>query len=188
LGALFNRIATILLLTILLFNWVGYWLFISWCEGRETARWESRLEKEGYDPGQLIRFKLPASSIPYATASADFERADGELGVGKIHYRYVLKRLYNDSVEFLCVPDSEAGRLQQAKSEIIRLATDGPDGHSKSTPGGKISVPPLIVFCQPTLAFRICNFPAQAVKATYDQPARLCAGHTRTGWQPPRTA
>jgi hypothetical protein len=185
---LFNRIATISLLTVLLFNWVGYWLFISWCEGRETARWESRLEREEYDREQLILFKVPAASIPYATASADFQRADGELETGNIHYRYVWKRLYNDSVEFLCVPDTEAGRLQQAKTEIIHLTTDGADGRGKSTPAGKINMPPLIAFFQPAPAFGICNFPARPVKVIHDQPLKPCAGHPRTGWQPPKWA
>ena len=145
---MFKRIATILLLTFLLFNWVGYWVFISWFEGREAARWETRLESEQYVRGQLILFKVPASSIPYATASASFERADGELATGKILYRYVLKRLYNDSVEFLCVADGEADHLRQAKSEIIHLAVDLPDsnGHGKSPPGGKIVTPSQPVF------------------------------------------
>lgn len=185
---MFKRLATILLLTILLFNWVGYRFIISWYEGRATARWESRVEREQYDRGQLILFKVPAGSIPYATASADFERADGVLEVGNLHYRYVLKRLYNDSVEFLCVADDEAGRLREAKSEIIHLATDLPDanGRGKSSPGGKISVPLLTFICQPAPAYGICNYPAPMVKGAPDKPARLCAGHTRTGWQPPK--
>jgi hypothetical protein len=178
------------LLTFLVFNWVGYWLFISWFEGRESVRMEMRLDREEYDRGQLILFKVPASSIPYATASAGFERADGELEVGNIHYRYVLKRLFNDSMEFLCVADSEAGRLSQAKSEIIHLATDlpGAGGHGKSSSGGKISIPGMTVFYQPAPSFCIRRLPASVSKADLVPASKLSAGHTRCGWQPPRTA
>jgi hypothetical protein len=187
---LFKRIATILLATFLLFNWVGYWLFISWYEGREEARWETRLDHQQFDRGELILFKISAAAIPYPASSVSFERADGELEVGNIHYRYVLKRLYNDSIEFLCVRDNETGQIRRAKSEIIHLAIDPPDGngHGKSSPAGKISPPLLTIFHQQSPAFAICNFPARKEKRGLDKTPSLSPGYTRMGWQPPRTA
>lgn len=183
---MFRKIATILLLSFLLFNWVGYRLLLSWYEGRETARWETLLDDRQYDPSQLILFKVSASALPYSNPSAGFERADGELQVNNLHYRYVLKRLYNDSIEFLCIRDDESGRWQQAKNEIIHLAVDLPDGNGRSTPAGKIAPPLLTVFFQPIPAFACSNFPARKEKGMDGQVPPLCAGHTRTGWQPPR--
>ena len=183
-----RRIATILLLTFLLFNWVGYWLLITWYESRESAGWESRLDHRQYDPAQLVLFKVTAGAIPYSNASAAFERADGELEVGSIHYRYVLKRLYNDSIEFLCLPDGENGHIRHAKNEIIHLAVDGPDGnnHGKSSPLGKSSSPLLTIFCQNVPAWNICNFPAGEEWTGHTPVPALCSGHARMGWQPPR--
>lgn len=185
---MFRKIATILLLTLLFFNWVGYWLFISWFETRETARWEMRLDNDQYDAGQLILFKVSASAIPYSNASKTFERADGELEVGNIHYRYVSKRLYNDSLEFLCIPDRETSRLRSAKNEIIHLVTDLPDGngHGKSSPTGKLSQHLTKAFYWNSLAFGICNFPAGEEKRVCGQAPSPCPGHTHKGWQPPR--
>ncbi|HEY1216592.1 MAG TPA: hypothetical protein VGE93_23450 [Bryobacteraceae bacterium] len=183
-----RRIATILLLAFLLFNWVGYRLLISWYESRESAGWEARLDSRQYDPDQLVLFKVSAAAVPYSTASATFERADGELEVGNIHYRYVLKRLYNDSVEFLCLHDSETGRIQHAKNEIIHLAVDGPDGnnHGRPSPAGKISPSLLTIFFQQIPAWDICNFPAREKRMGVDRVPPLCAGHASMGWQPPR--
>jgi len=185
---LFRRIATILLLTFLLFNWVGYWLLISWYESRESVGWESRLDRRQYDPDQLVLFKVSAAAAPYSTASASFERADGELQVGNIHYRYVLKRLYNDSVEFLCLRDAGNGRIQHVKSEIVHLAVEGPDGnnHGRPSPSGKISPPLLTIFYQQIPAWDICNFPAREMSARVDRVLPLCPGHARMGWLPPR--
>jgi hypothetical protein len=176
------------LLTFLLFNWVGYRLLISWFESRQTAGWESRLDRRQYDPEQLVLFKVSAAAAPYSNASAAFERADGELQVGNSHYRYVLKRLYNDSVEFLCLRDAEMGRIQHAKNEIIHLAVDGPDGnnHGKSSPAGKISPPLLTIFYQQIPAWDICNFFAREKRTAADRVPPLCPGHARTGLQPPR--
>jgi hypothetical protein len=176
------------LLTFGLFNWVGYWLFITWYESRESARWETRLDNEQYDHDQLILFKISAAALPYSNASATFERADGELQSGNIHYRYVLKRLYNDSIEFLCLPDCEDRKLQKAKTEIIHLAIDLPDanGHGKSSPAGKISPPLFTIFYQQIPGWGICNFPAREMSREFSRVPALCAGHARTGWQPPR--
>ncbi|HWB92436.1 MAG TPA: hypothetical protein VG605_11305 [Puia sp.] len=183
---LFRKIATILLLTFLFFNWVGYWLFISWAESRETVRWEARLDHEQYNAGELILFKVPATAIPYSNSSPSFQRADGELQVGDIHYRYVRKRLYNDSIEFLCIPDGEAGRLQKARNDIFRLAVDQSNDHGRSSPSGKASPTVLKVFWQQMPAFAICNFPAHTAKDDLPYDTRLHRGYARTGKQPPR--
>lgn len=43
-----------------------------------------------------------------------FEPTDRNVDIGSIHYRRIGKRLYNDPVEFLCLPDFETGRLHTA--------------------------------------------------------------------------
>lgn len=161
---------------------------ISWYESRESAGWESRLDRLQYDPGQLVLFKVSAAAVPYSNGSAGFERADGELQVGNTHYRYVLKRLYNDSVEFLCLRDPETGRIQHAKSEIIHLAVDGPDGnnHGRPSPAGKISPPLLTIFYQQIPGWDIGNFPAHEKRIGVDRVAPISPGHARTDRQPPR--
>lgn len=182
---LFRKIATILLLTFLFFNWVGYWLFLSWCESRETIRWETRLDHNEYNAGALIHFKIPATAIPYSNSSTEFERADGDLQIGDIHYRYVRKRLYNDSVEFLCLPDKEAGALSKAKNDMLRLTTGLPATHNKSS-SAKASHILVKVFWQETPAFSICNFLAATMLPDAPQKTAIRSGHTRIGKHPPR--
>src|SRR5258708_32553684 len=70
---LFRKIATILLLSFLFFNWVGYWLFISWFESHVESQWELRLDNEQYDPSQLVLVKVSADRLPYSNASTGFE-------------------------------------------------------------------------------------------------------------------
>lgn len=182
---LFRRIATILLLTFLLFNWVGYWLLISWYESRESAGIQMRIDHQQYDRGQLVLLKVSAASIPYSSGSTTFERVEGDLELGNIHYRYVLKRLYNDSIEFLCLPDSQTGRIRDAKSEIIHLAIDG-NSHSRPSPSGKSAPPLLTIFYQQMPAWDICNFPAPQKSKSVHRVPPLCAGHAGMGWRPPR--
>lgn len=184
---MFRKIATILLLTFLLFNWVGYWLFISWFESRETAHWEARLDNEQYDTRQLILLKVSADMLPYSNASTSFERTDGDIQIGNIHYRYVRKRLYNDSVEFLCIADQETSRLRSVKHDLLRLVTDIPDsGHGKSSSTAKASQVLLKAFREDFPGFTCCNSPARLVPPGFLQAAALRQGHTRIGKQPPQ--
>jgi hypothetical protein len=181
---LFRKIATISLFTFLFFNWVGYWLFISWFETRETDRFVARLDKQQYNADQLIVLKVSADGIPYSTASATFERADGEIEVGNIHYRYVCKRLYNDSVEFLCLPDPGTSRLHRVKNDLLRLTTDVPGKQSNSR--GKTAQLLLKVFWQDIAAISINHFSDPPVPGDISRESALCQGHTRIGKQPPR--
>lgn len=185
---LFRKIATILLLTFLFFNWVGYWLFISWFESRETAHLVARLDKDQYNADQLIVLKVSADGIPYSNSSATFERADGEIEVGNIHYRYVRKRLYNDSVEFLCLPDRESSRLLKVKNDLLRLVTDVPDDHGKSNSKGKTAQVLLKAFWQDSPAISFGSYSAVSVSVgNITRDIALCQGHARIGKQPPRT-
>ena len=186
---LFRKIATILLLTFLFFNWVGYWLCIAWVESRETAGWKVRTDKDQYSDSQLILFKVSAAALPYSNSSADFEKADGEIKVGDIHYRYVRKRLYNDSVEFLCLPCQESNAIRAVRNDMIRLATGIPDNgsHNRSLPAGKASQVLLKAFWYEEAALYLCKNPAPRMTMGGYPEADIRQGHTRIGKQPPRS-
>lgn len=185
---LFRKIATILLLSFLFFNWVGYWLFISWFESHVEAQWKLRLDNDQYDPSQLVLVKVSASCLPYSNASKDFERADGKVDIGPIHYRYVGKRLYNDSVEFLCLPDREANRLQTAKNDFFSLVNDLQiTGHAK-TPGspGKIACNILKVCYLDNHYLALNYFPASTIRGMAYCTNTLLPGYPCVRKLPPR--
>jgi hypothetical protein len=187
---LFRKIATILLLSFLFFNWVGGWLLVSWMECRENARWESRLDNGRYDAGELICIRISAQSLPYCNASATFQESNGDIEIGNTHYRYVGKRLYNDSLEFLCLPHRENSRLQTAKNGLFHLVNDLPDGaggdRNKSSPAGKLSQSLLQTFCPRDYTWHLCNFPPRTDRSCRFRTAATCQGYVSTGKQPPK--
>jgi hypothetical protein len=96
-------------------------------EDRANARFEATLDSNQYDPAQLILLRISADALPYSKASEQFERFDGCIGIGAARYRTVKRRLYNDSVEFLCIPDGSASpfRLPFQISRIVRKNQPG---------------------------------------------------------------
>jgi len=119
-----KRIASILLLIILLFNFIGYQLLSSYMEDRANQKLEAKLDKNDYDDADLISFKVPVTHLSYYNNSNQFKRVDGQIEVNGVQYKYVKSRIFNDSVELLCIPNETAMKLKSAKDEFFRLVND----------------------------------------------------------------
>jgi hypothetical protein len=185
---LLRKIAAILLLSILLFNWVGYRLFTAYRESRETAQLEASLDMEQYDSNQLILLRVSADALPYSNPSDRFERAEGAIEIGHLRYRYVKKRLYNDSLEFLCIPDGAANRLQTTNRNFFSLINDlQKTGHTKipGSSGKMIGGLHKIFYLQEDFP-DLPRFTTTPVTPGGLQPAALLTGYPRIGKQPPR--
>ena len=119
-----KRIAAILLMGILFFNWYGYKLLSFYLEGKANRQLEARLDEARYDESQLISIKVPSSHLSYYNSSTQFERVDGQIEVGGVQYKYVKRRLYNDSLEMLCIPNYAAMTIQTARNQFFQLVND----------------------------------------------------------------
>jgi hypothetical protein len=123
-----------------MFNWVGFRLFTAYMEGRVNNDLEARLDGNSYDESELISIKVPAIHMGYYINSSQFERVDGQMEIGGIEYKYVKSRLFNDSLELMCIPNHAIMSLQTAKDDFFRLVNDlqqaGQSKKADSHPGG----------------------------------------------------
>jgi len=118
-----KRTASILLLGILLFNWGGYRFFTSYLENRADSKLEASLDKNNYNESDLVSIKV-AANLPYLANSSSYERVNGEINIKGVNYKYVKRRLYNDSLELLCIPNTEKTGVQRAGADFYRQAND----------------------------------------------------------------
>jgi hypothetical protein len=123
-GEALKKILSILLLTIFLFNWFGYRLLTSFLEKRANAQLELQLDNNNYEEEQLVSVKIPVDYLPYANSSPDFQRKNGQLEMKGIQYSFVKWRLYDDTLEFLCVRNPVATELRDAKIDFFKLVND----------------------------------------------------------------
>jgi hypothetical protein len=184
-----KKIAAILLLSVLLFNWIGYRLLSAYWEDHAASRLQASLDQEQFDPAETITLRISADALPYSTASVRFERSEGIIEVGAVRYRTVKRRLYNDSIEFLCIPDGPANKLRAARNDFFSLVNDlQKTGHSK-IPGqsGKTNPPVNKIVWFETRQFTGLPYLADH-PARYPLPPSTAptAGHLRIGLQPPR--
>lgn len=106
---------------ILLFNWLGYRLFNSIAENDAARRLEARLDRQQYDDNQLVSIKVPLTHLTYYNTSTSFERANGEIDLDGIPYHYVKRRIYNDSLEMLCIPNTTELKLRKSCNDYFGL-------------------------------------------------------------------
>jgi len=121
-----KRLAAILLVGILFFNWYGYQLLTQYWQERADSRLQARLDRNEYDESQLLSVKVPiATSQSYNnTGSGNFERVDGHIDIRGVRYQYVKRRYVQDSLELLCIPNEASIKLQQVKNDFFRQAND----------------------------------------------------------------
>jgi hypothetical protein len=169
-----KRLAAILLTGILSFNWIGYQLLNSWLENRANQRLEARLDENNYDESQLISLKVPATHLSYYNSSTQFERVDGQIELNGVQYKYVKRRLLNDSLELLCIPNQTAMRLHSAKNEFFRLVNDLQHNGQGKKSGSSKSFSPVDLYAiqeLPSLGGLYPVFPETGSRIVYFLPS-----------------
>jgi hypothetical protein len=118
-----KKIASIFFLGIFLFNWFGYRVLSSFMEQSANAALITSLDNNQYNEEDLISIKVP-SNLPYYTSSEHFPRRDGQIELNGIKYNFVKSRVYKDSIEYRCIPNTASMKLGRAKDKFYKLVND----------------------------------------------------------------
>jgi len=113
----------ILLLLIHAFNNGAYRLVFDHMENKASRQLVQALDQDQYRDDQLIQLKVPLP-MPYQTNWADFERYNGEIEVAGVHYNYVKRKVWNDTLILLCIPNQGKMKLNSAKEQFFSLVND----------------------------------------------------------------
>ncbi|MBE7173420.1 MAG: hypothetical protein INR73_22800 [Williamsia sp.] len=157
-----KQIATILFLSITLFNLGGYRLLTHYQQSQANHELEARLNNQQYSKADLVLIKTPLH-LPYYSSSV-FERVSGEMLIRGVVYKYVERRVYNDTLELLCIKDAQRTGLQKAKDEFYKQS-NGLVNHEKK--GGPQVVKPLFFdYCNPVSRY-LFAFQLSSLKHTF---------------------
>ena len=99
-----KRIAAILLICVLLFNWIGYQFYTAFMEQRADETLIASLDENSYSESDLISIKVPAVHLSSYVNDKEFVRVDGKIEIEGVQYNYVKRRFANDSLELMCIP------------------------------------------------------------------------------------
>lgn len=119
-----KRLAAILLIAVLFFNWYGYRLMTGYLQQCADKRLETRLDNNDYDESLLVPVKTQVTALTYYEEADEWERTDGEITLNGIAYKYVKHRIHNDSIELLCIPNTAAIQLSESDNAFFRLVNN----------------------------------------------------------------
>lgn len=85
---------------------------------------QSRVDRQQYDRSQLILVKVSVTHLSYYNSSPEFERVDGQIEIGGVPCEYVERRIFNDSLEFLCLPNQAALKIRASGDDYFKLVND----------------------------------------------------------------
>lgn len=111
---------SILFIGILLFSLCGYRLVIDVLQQKAQSSLSAQINR-GIAEQELISLKVPAS-LPYYTNSKDFQYISGEVRIDGTLYQYVKRRIYNDTIEYLCLRNPVKTKLLNAREQFYQLA------------------------------------------------------------------
>lgn len=120
---LLKKIVTIFMLAVYLFNLAGYSFVFRLLINHSNKQTIAAINTGGYSNAELVHIKIPVL-LPYSTNWSDYERYDGEVEYEGIYYRYVKRKIYNDTLHLLCLPDFKRTRLQSAENSYAQQVND----------------------------------------------------------------
>lgn len=129
-----KKIIAILLLLLFSFNLYGYRLWFYYVQQQSEQQIISTIEKNEYNEADLVTIKVPLS-LPYSTNWSDFERYDGSIEVDGQHYNYVKRKVSNDTLILLCIPNADKNRLTRAKNSFENLVNSGQNPNNNKASG-----------------------------------------------------
>ena len=99
-------------------------MIIGFLEKNSNLAFELKLDSRDYNQEELLSIKTKLN-LPYYSSSPQFERAYGSVIIKGVVYEYVQKRVYNDTLELLCLPNNDKTALQGIKNDLTKATADG---------------------------------------------------------------
>lgn len=115
--------ASILLLTILAFNWVGYRFVSGYFESKAEETIEASINNSTYDESSLIEIRVTLNT-PYYSGTRDFESFNGEIELDGVHYKYVKRKVEKGELVLLCLPNENKTRIRNSRVDFFKLVND----------------------------------------------------------------
>lgn len=124
-----KKLLAISLLSIYLLSLIGYSLVFQFLINRTDKQFTLNLDAKAYNESDLVEVKTPLN-MPYLNTTNKFERADGQIEINGTLYNYVKRKISNDTLYILCLPNFAKTKLCKAKTDYANQSADNPVGKS----------------------------------------------------------
>lgn len=169
------------MLSIHLFNLAGYTLLFDYFIQRSDEQLIQQLQAHQYNDHELIEVKLSLHT-PYLSSWSDYEQVNGEAEVNGIYYTYVKRKVHNDTLYLLCLPNKNKTQLNAARIEYANKVQDLPASTKntlKKNPAGN-------EFQQPVAQFLVSKITGTTRQPFHHPAISATQAFTSGPYHPPR--
>lgn len=132
-----KKITALFFLTLFLFNLFGYRLVVDFMQQKLNDQLEARLDNNAYDESQLVELKIPIH-LPYQASWTSYQRFNGEIEINGILYKYVKRKMANDTLFLMCIANTKKMHLETAKDDFFKISNDlAQNNNSKKSDNSK---------------------------------------------------
>lgn len=124
-----RKVAAILLLLILIFNFVGYRFVFNYFEYKAVASLEQKINNAIFNENELQEISIPLN-MPYYS-DTKLENVSGEIELNGNHYQYVKRKVENNILHIWCLINSEKNTLKILKTDVAKSNTDNASGEKQ---------------------------------------------------------
>jgi hypothetical protein len=86
-------------------------------------QFEARLDNNAYDEAQLVELKIPIH-LPYQTSWASYQRFSGDIEINGVLYKYVKRKVANDTLFLMCIANTKKMHLETATNDFFKISND----------------------------------------------------------------
>ncbi len=94
---------------------------------QSNQQFVQQLDQHAYNESELVEVGIPLH-LPYIQNSGAFERIDGSVENNGIHYNFVKRRIHNDTLYIMCLPNQQKTELAKGKSSYAGEVNDFASG------------------------------------------------------------
>ena len=113
------------MLAVYLFNLAGYGFLFRYYIHESDKVISQRADISDFSEASLIEIKFKLN-LPYLTDWADYQRYDGETEVSGVHYNYVKRKVSQDTLYLLCLPNDVKTKLYNTSTDYAMKVNDMP--------------------------------------------------------------
>jgi hypothetical protein len=114
-----KKAVTIFLLSLMLFNMVGYRFVFAVLDNMATEKLDATLDAGDYAEENLVELRVPLN-MPYQNRVTEFERHYGEITIEGKAYTYVKMRIDNDMLVLKCIANSGKEQLKNTTDNLAK--------------------------------------------------------------------
>ena len=86
---------------------------------------EQSIDRQAYSAESLVEIRVPLH-MPYTNNQKQFEQFSGSIRLNGKDYNYIKRRIYNDTLILLCLPDIAKTQIKNARETYTGLLNDLP--------------------------------------------------------------